>query len=104
MRRFDLTKQILLLDEHTAALDPKTAKKVLDLTDKIVKENQMTTLMITHNMKDAITYGNRLIMFHAGHIILDVKGEEKQKLTIEQLLEKFNTAGDLPPDSAILSK
>lgn len=100
--QFDLAKQILLLDEHTAALDPKTAKKVLDLTDKIVKENEMTTLMITHNMKDAITYGNRLIMFHAGHIILDVRGEEKQKLTIEDLLEKFNTAGELPPDSAIL--
>ena len=104
VRKFDLTKQILLLDEHTAALDPKTAKKVLDLTDRIVKENEMTTLMITHNMKDAITYGNRLIMFHQGHIILDVRGEEKQKLTIEDLLEKFNTAGELPPDSAILSK
>lgn len=101
--KFDLTKQILLLDEHTAALDPKTAKKVLELTDKIVKENQMTTLMITHNMKDAITYGNRLIMFHQGHIILDVKGEEKQKLTIEDLLDKFNQAGELPPDSMILS-
>ena len=101
---FDLTKQILLLDEHTAALDPKTAKKVLELTDKIVKENQMTTLMITHNMQDAITYGNRLIMFHQGHIIFDVKGEEKQKLTVEKLLEKFNTAGELPPDSAILAK
>ena len=75
VRQFDLTKQILLLDEHTAALDPKTAKKVLELTDKIVKENQMTTLMITHNMKDAITYGNRLIMFHMGHIIFDVRGE-----------------------------
>ncbi len=101
--KFDLTKQILLLDEHTAALDPKTAKKVLELTDKIVKENQMTTLMITHNMKDAITYGNRLIMFHQGHIILDVKDEEKQKLTIEDLLDKFNQAGELPPDSMILS-
>ena len=92
MRRFDLTKQILLLDEHTAALDPKTAKKVLELTDKIVKENEMTTLMITHNMKDAITYGNRLIMFHMGHIIFDVKGEEKQKLTVEDLLKKFDEA------------
>ena len=94
VRKFDLTKQILLLDEHTAALDPKTAKKVLELTDKIVKENEMTTLMITHNMKDALTYGNRLIMFHGGHIILDVRGEEKEKLTIEQLLEMFNTAND----------
>ena len=92
VRQFDLTKQILLLDEHTAALDPKTAKRVLELTDKIVKENQMTTLMITHNMKDAITYGNRLIMFHLGHIILDVKGEEKQKLTVEDLLKKFDEA------------
>ena len=102
VRVFDLTKQILLLDEHTAALDPKTAKKVLELTDKIVKENQMTTLMITHNMQDAITYGNRLIMFHQGNIIYDVRGEEKQKLTVEKLLEKFNTAGELPPDSVIL--
>ena len=92
VRIFDLTKQILLLDEHTAALDPKTAKKVLELTDKIVKENQMTTLMITHNMKDAITYGNRLIMFHLGHIIYDVRGEEKQKLTVEDLLKKFDEA------------
>ena len=92
IRQFDLTKQILLLDEHTAALDPKTAKKVLELTDKIVKENQMTTLMITHNMKDAITYGNRLIMFHTGHIIFDVRGEEKAKLTVEDLLKKFDEA------------
>ena len=92
VRKFDLTKQILLLDEHTAALDPKTAKKVLELTDKIVKENQMTTLMITHNMKDAITYGNRLIMFHLGHIIYDVRGEEKAKLTVEDLLKRFDEA------------
>ncbi len=90
VRQFDLTKQILLLDEHTAALDPKTAKKVLELTDKIVKENQMTTLMVTHNMKDALTYGNRLIMFNQGHIVLDVKGEEKKKLTVEDLLKKFD--------------
>ena len=92
VREFDLTKQILLLDEHTAALDPKTAKKVLELTDKIVKENHMTTLMITHNMKDAITYGNRLIMFHTGHIIFDVRDEEKAKLTVEDLLKKFDEA------------
>ena len=92
VRKFDLTKQILLLDEHTAALDPKTAKKVLDLTDKIVKENQMTTLMVTHNMKDAITYGNRLIMFYGGHIIYDVRGEEKAKLTVEDLLKRFDEA------------
>ena len=86
---FDLTKQILILDEHTAALDPKTASKVLELTDKMVKENQMTTLMITHNMADALKYGNRLIMFHNGHIVLDVKGEEKEKLTVETLLGMF---------------
>ncbi len=92
VRQFDLTKQILLLDEHTAALDPKTAKKVLELTDKIVKDNEMTTLMVTHNMKDAITYGNRLIMFHLGHVIFDVRGEEKQKLTVEDLLKKFDEA------------
>ena len=92
VRQFDLTKQILLLDEHTAALDPKTAKKVLELTDKIVKENQMTTLMITHNMKDAINYGNRLVMFHMGRIIFDVKGEAKKKLTVEDLLKKFDEA------------
>ena len=90
--KFDLTKQILLLDEHTAALDPKTAKKVLELTDKIVHENHMTTLMVTHNMKDALTYGDRLIMFHMGHIILDVKGEEKKKLKVEDLLKMFDEA------------
>ena len=90
--KFDLTKQILLLDEHTAALDPKTAKKVLELTDKIVHENQMTTLMVTHNMKDALTYGDRLIMFHLGHIILDVRGEEKKKLTVDDLLKMFEEA------------
>ena len=95
VRQFDLTKQILLLDEHTAALDPKTAKKVLELTDKIVKENQLTTLMVTHNMKDAIKYGNRLIMFHSGHIIYDVSGEEKQKLTVEDLLKKFDEADEI---------
>jgi len=84
--------KIILLDEHTAALDPKTAKKVLLLTDKLVKENHLTTIMITHNMKDAITYGNRLVMFHNGEIIYDVKGEEKQKLTVEELLRKFDEA------------
>ena len=95
IREFDITKQILLLDEHTAALDPKTAKKVLELTDKIVKENNLTTLMITHNMKDALTYGTRLVMFHMGHIILDVSGEEKAKLTVEDLLKKFDEADKL---------
>ncbi len=95
VRKFDLTKQILLLDEHTAALDPKTAKKVLELTERIVRENHLTTLMITHNMKDAITYGDRLVMFHMGHIILDVRGEEKKKLTVEELLKKFDEADKL---------
>ncbi len=81
--------KLLLLDEHTAALDPKTAAKVLELTDKIVSENNLTTLMITHNMKDAITHGNRLIMMHEGKIILDIGPEEKKKLTVEDLLLKF---------------
>lgn len=81
--------KLLLLDEHTAALDPKTAAKVLELTDRIVTESKLTTLMITHNMKDAITYGNRLIMMHEGHIIVDVEGEEKKKLTVEDLLNLF---------------
>lgn len=81
--------EILLLDEHTAALDPKTAKRVLTLTDKIVRENNLTTLMVTHNMKDAITYGDRLIMFSGGKIVLDVKGEEKKNLKIEDLLNQF---------------
>ena len=82
--------EILLLDEHTAALDPKTAKIVLDLTDKVVNEEHITTLMITHNMKDAIKYGNRLIMMYGGEIILDVSGEEKSKLTVEELLNMFD--------------
>ena len=90
--KFDLTKQILLLDEHTAALDPKTARKVLELTNKTVRENHMTTLMVTHNMKDALTYGDRLIMFHLGHIILDVSGKEKEKLSVEDLLKMFEDA------------
>lgn len=81
--------KLLLLDEHTAALDPKTAAKVLELTDKIVSENNLTTLMITHNMKDAIAHGNRLIMMNEGKIILDIGPEEKKKLTVEDLLQKF---------------
>ena len=84
--------KLLLLDEHTAALDPKTAAKVLELTDQIVQKNKLTTLMITHNMKDAITHGNRLIMMHEGNIIIDVSGEEKKHLTVEQLLNLFNQA------------
>ena len=84
--------KLLLLDEHTAALDPKTAAKVLEATEKIVSRDKLTTLMITHNMKDAIAHGNRLIMMKDGKIILDISGEEKQKLTVENLLEKFNVA------------
>ena len=81
--------ELLLLDEHTAALDPKTAEKVLHLTEQIVEDGNITTLMITHNMQDAITYGNRLIMMNAGTIIYDVCGEEKKNLTVKALLEKF---------------
>lgn len=81
--------KLLLLDEHTAALDPKTAKKVLELTQEIIERDQLTTLMITHNMKDAIRVGNRLVMMHDGHIIYDVKGEEKKALKTADLLEKF---------------
>lgn len=97
--------KILLLDEHTAALDPKTAAKVLELTDKIVNENKLTTLMITHNMRDAIKHGNRLIMLHEGKVIIDVSGEEKSRLTVEDLLEMFNKASgtQFANDRAILS-
>ena len=84
--------KILLLDEHTAALDPKTAAKVLEATERIVSRDHLTTLMITHNMRDAITHGNRLIMMKEGRIILDIEGEEKKKLTVENLLEKFSVA------------
>lgn len=86
-----LTKpKLLLLDEHTAALDPATAAKVLETTDHLVSENKLTTIMITHNMKDAIEHGDRLIMMNEGRIIYDVSGEEKQKLTREDLLQKFS--------------
>jgi len=84
--------KVLLLDEHTAALDPKTAAKVLELTQELVEKNRLTTLMITHNMKDAIRMGNRLIMMHEGRIIYDIKGEEKQKLKVADLLVKFEEA------------
>ena len=84
--------KLLLLAEHTAALDPKTAAKVLELTDKFIKEGNLTALMVTHNMKDAIAHGNRLIMMNAGQIILDIKGEEKKNLTVEMLLEQFSKA------------
>ena len=82
---------ILLLDEHTAALDPETSNKILEKTKEIIEKNNITSLMITHNMQDAITYGNRLIMLHAGEVIFDIKGAEKQKLTVEKLLEMFKT-------------
>lgn len=98
--------KLLLLDEHTAALDPKTAAKVLSITNKIVTENNLTTLMITHNMHDAIEYGNRLIMMHEGRVIIDVSGEEKKKLTIPQLLELFEKASgsEFANDKVMLSK
>ncbi|MBQ4150554.1 MAG: ABC transporter ATP-binding protein [Clostridia bacterium] len=84
--------KLLMLDEHTAALDPKTAAKVLEITDKIVNENKLTTLMITHNMYDAIAHGNRLIMLYDGQVVVDVRGEEKKKLTVEDLLGMFAKA------------
>ena len=84
--------KLLLLDEHTAALDPKTAAKVLALSAQLVQENRLTTLMITHNMKDAIKYGNRLVMMHEGEIIYDVQAEEKAQLHVYDLLAKFEAA------------
>lgn len=97
--------QLLLLDEHTAALDPKTAAKVLEITDMIVNRDHLTTMMITHNMRDAITHGNRLIMMWEGKIILDIQGEEKKKLTVKDLLDKFEEASgeEFSNDSALLS-
>ncbi|MBQ7956910.1 MAG: ABC transporter ATP-binding protein [Clostridia bacterium] len=97
--------KVLLLDEHTAALDPKTAKKVLDITEEIVTKNNLTTIMITHNMADAIAVGNRLIMMNNGKIIFDISGEEKKKLTTADLLEKFKiSAGqELSNDRMLLS-
>jgi putative ABC transport system ATP-binding protein len=96
--------KLLLLDEHTAALDPKTAAKVLSLTDKIIQENHLTALMVTHNMKDAIVHGNRLIMMHEGRVILDIGAEEKKKLTVEDLLEKFEEVSgeEFSSDKALL--
>lgn len=97
--------KLLLLDEHTAALDPKTAKTVLDLTEKIVNEEHLTALMVTHNMKDAIRLGNRLIMMHEGNIIYDVAGEEKKNLKVADLLKKFEEAsgGEFANDRMMLS-
>lgn len=94
--------KLLLLDEHTAALDPKTAAKVLELTEKLVNENNLTTFMVTHNMRDALKHGNRLIMMCDGKIIFDVEGEQKKKLEVKDLLEKFNTAGGIVSDSMML--
>ena len=98
-------KKPRLLDEHTAALDPKTAAKVLDATDRIVKKDNLTTIMITHNMKDAIAHGNRLVMMHEGRIIYDVSGEEKKSLTVADLLHKFEevSGGEFANDRMILS-
>ncbi len=97
--------ELLLLDEHTAALDPKTAAKVLDVTENIIEEQQLTALMVTHNMKDAIRLGNRLIMMHEGRIIYDVSGEEKKKLQVSDLLAKFEQAsgGEFANDRMMLA-
>ena len=97
--------KLLLLDEHTAALDPKTAAKVLEATQKIVEKDNLSTLMITHNMRDAIAYGNRLIMMSDGKIVVDVSGEEKKNLTVEQLLALFSKASgsDEADDKLLLS-
>ena len=97
--------RVLLLDEHTAALDPKTASKVLELTEQIVDERKLTTLMVTHNMNDAIRLGNRLIMMHEGRVIYDVAGEEKRALTVPDLLQKFEevSGGELANDRMLLS-
>ena len=96
---------LLLLDEHTAALDPKTAAKVLEATQRIVEKDHLTTMMITHNMRDAISYGNRLIMMYEGHVVVDVSGEEKKNLTVEQLLNLFSRASgsDEADDKLLLS-
>ena len=97
--------KLLLLDEHTAALDPKTAAKVLEATQRIVEKSHLTTMMITHNMRDAISYGNRLIMMYEGHVVVDVSGEEKKNLTVEQLLNLFSRASgsDEADDKLLLS-
>ncbi|QRN84747.1 ATP-binding cassette domain-containing protein [Clostridia bacterium] len=97
--------KILLLDEHTAALDPKTADKVLELSDQFITEGGLTTLMVTHNMRHAIKHGNRLVMMHDGQIILDIKGEEKMKLTVEDLMQRFGKASgeEFANDRALLS-
>ena len=97
--------EFLILDEHTAALDPKTAAKVLELTEKIVAEQKLTAMMVTHNMKDAIAMGNRLIMMNAGRVVVDVRGEEKKKLTREDLMQLFEKAAgqEIANDRMLLS-
>ncbi len=97
--------KLLLLDEHTAALDPKTAAKVLEISDKIIAENHLTAMMVTHNMKDAIVHGNRLVMMHEGKVILNISGEEKKKLTVEDLLHQFEKVSgeEFANDKALLS-
>ena len=96
--------KLLLLDEHTAALDPKTAAKVLELSDQIIEEHKLTAMMVTHNMRDAIIHGNRLIMMNEGRVILDIKGEEKKRLTVEDLLRKFEeiSGEEFANDKALL--
>ena len=96
--------KLLLLDEHTAALDPKTSAMVMNLTDKIIKKNNLTTVMITHNMEHAIEYGNRLVMLHEGHVVVDIKGEEKKNLNVEKLLELFkkNSGNNIFNDNLML--
>ena len=86
--------KLLLLDEHTAALDPKTAKTVISITEQIIERNNLTTLMVTHNMRDAIALGNRMIMFYEGRIVVDVEGEAKKQLTVEKLLQMFDSASE----------
>lgn len=97
--------KLLLLDEHTAALDPKTAAKVLEISDQIISENHLTAMMVTHNMKDAIVHGNRLIMMHEGKVILNIAGEEKKKLTVSDLLHQFEKVSgeEFANDKALLS-
>ena len=97
--------EFLILDEHTAALDPKTAAKVLEISDQIIAENHLTAMMVTHNMKDAIAHGNRLIMMHEGKVILNIAGEEKKKLTVSDLLQQFEKVSgeEFANDKALLS-
>ncbi len=97
--------KLLLLDEHTAALDPKTAAKVLEISDRIIEEHHLTAMMVTHNMKDAIAHGNRLVMMHEGKVILNISGEEKKKLTVRDLLQQFEKVSgeEFASDKALLS-